>query len=318
MPDRELSFAKRVKEEITTHDFSDDCLRSLLSSYARCNGTLHIEDGREELDLSSESSSIAKFLYECVKKLYGVDVRFSYTKGMGFYERLKYHVLISESESLLGDLEVDYFSGRIPKNVVASPEQESAYLSGAFLAAGSVNDPRTPNYHLEIAVGEESYARWLSHLINKTKERSFTSKIIARRKQWVVYIKRNEQIPYFLVMVGAQEAALHFQDVIIERDFSCIGNRLHNLDTANMGKTLSSSKRQIEEIEYYVAKHGWSGIESPKLKELMKLRLDHPDASLEELAVLLSTELASTVSKSNVNHLFRFLHQEYLKDHGEN
>ena len=45
----------------------------------------------------------------------------------------------------------------------------------------------------------------------------------------------------------------------------------------------------------------------------MRLRLDHQDATLEELAKLLSEELNTTISKSNVNHLFRNLNYEYRK-----
>jgi DNA-binding protein WhiA len=60
-----------------------------------------------------------------------------------------------------------------------------------------------------------------------------------------------------------------------------------------------------------------SAIANLKLRALMELRLAHPDASLEELAELLSEELASSVSKSNVNHLFRSLHNLYLEEGGD-
>ena len=46
----------------------------------------------------------------------------------------------------------------------------------------------------------------------------------------------------------------------------------------------------------------------------MDLRVNNPDASLEELAVMLSEELATTISKSNVNHLFRYFHALYEKE----
>ncbi|OPZ32938.1 MAG: putative sporulation transcription regulator WhiA [Tenericutes bacterium ADurb.BinA155] len=82
-------------------------------------------------------------------------------------------------------------------------------------------------------------------------------------------------------------------------------------------KTLSAGKRQKEEIQYFVNTIGWDRIDNPKLKALMKLRLDHEDATLDELADLLSEELTSSVSKSNINHLFRYLHSEYQKAHHE-
>jgi DNA-binding transcriptional regulator WhiA len=58
---------------------------------------------------------------------------------------------------------------------------------------------------------------------------------------------------------------------------------------------------------------GFDRIDNPKLKALMQLRLSHPDATLEELRGFLSEELNTSISKSNVNHLFRYLDQEYKK-----
>nr|MCR5514183.1 DNA-binding protein WhiA [Bacilli bacterium] len=40
----------------------------------------------------------------------------------------------------------------------------------------------------------------------------------------------------------------------------------------------------------------------------MELRVKNPDASLDELSKLLSEELNTEISKSNVNHLLRYVH----------
>ena len=309
-----LSFAGEVKEEIARHPLPDTAIRSLLSSFAKASGEIHISGGQEELDLSTERANVAKFLYLSFRQVYGVSPRFAYTKGIGFRKRVKFHCLVPEAEYILSDLQVDFLSGRLPKDLTSTAEQAAAYLAGAFLAAGSVNDPSSSNYHLEIAFSDQTYANWIAHLLNRVFSHNFTSKVTKRRSQFVVYLKRSDQISDFLALIGAQESCLKFENVRVDRDFANIGNRLSNLDGANMSKTLKASERQAEAIEYFLSKDGWAHFDNPKKKALMELRLEHRDASLDELREMLSERLASSVSKSNVNHLFRSLLSEYEQE----
>ena len=62
---------------------------------------------------------------------------------------------------------------------------------------------------------------------------------------------------------------------------------------------------KILSIETY----GIKNIENEKQRELCKLRLENEDASMQELANLLSEKLSKEVTKSNVAHLFRKLHE---------
>ena len=79
----------------------------------------------------------------------------------------------------------------------------SGYLAGAFLASGSVNSPSTSNYHLEIALNSENYAKWLSKLFGKYKNGDIEPKITFRRDRYVIYFKKSDQIANFLIMIGA-------------------------------------------------------------------------------------------------------------------
>ena len=302
-----------AKEEIAAISFPSECKKSLLSAFARISGSLRLTSSAEELDLSTESAKIAKCLYLSASSLFEKQPRLSYSRGIGFRKKTKYHVLLPEAGSTMNELEIDYFSSRIPSALVASDEQASSYLSGAFLAGGSVNSPESSNYHLEIAVNDPSYAKWLVHLITKAQDHHFSPKISKRRNQWIVYLKRAEQISEFLVLIGATSACLKFEDTRVNRDFANIGNRLTNLDKANMAKTLGAGARQKKEIEALLERFPPTHF-NPKERALMDLRVNNPDASLEELAVMLSEELATTISKSNVNHLFRYFHALYEKE----
>ena len=313
----ELSFAMMAKEEIAAHDFPEELQRSFLSGFAKTGGSLRLGEGGEELDLSSESARIAKTLYLLAGKRYKGLPHFAYSRSFGRGKKTRFHVLIPHGNEVLDDLKVDFLTGKIDPSVVADDLEARCYLSGAFLASGSVNDPSSSNYHLEIAVTSASYAKWLSHLINKVLDHHFNAKVSNRRNQWIVYIKRSDQISEFLVLIGATEACLKFESVRIDREEVNIENRLENLDAANMSKTLQTGRKQVKQIEYLLAHHGFDAFPSDKSRALMKLRLAHPEASLGELAELLSEELSATVSKSNVNHLFRALEELYLKDGGK-
>ena len=306
-----------AKEEIAGHDFPTDLQRSFLSGFAKTGGSMRLGEHGSELDLSSESARIAKTLYLMAGKRYGGTPHFAYSRSFGRGKKTRFHVLIPNADQVLEDLHVDFLSGKIDPSVVSGDEEARCYLSGAFLASGSVNDPASSNYHLEIAVSSASYAKWLCHLVNKVLNHHFTAKVSARRNQWIVYMKRSDQISEFLVLIGATEACLQFESTRIDREEINIENRLGNLDAANMSKTLATGKKQVEQIEFLLQGRGFEVFPNDKFRSLMKLRLSHPEASLGELAELLSDELSATVSKSNVNHLFRSLNELYEKEGGK-
>lgn len=304
-----ISFARLVKEESAKAERSVSEKKALLSSFVRINGYLRIRGKQEGLELSSENSAIAKCVYQYLHELYGVDVRFAYTRSAGFLKRMVYHVIVDdEAGKILEDLEVDFFNPEKPKNVISSSEEVAAYLTGAFLAGGSVNNPASRSYHLEICVKDEGFAKFLLKIWSKYQPHPFSCKLSKRRNQFVLYLKRGDEISDFLVLMGAKDQCLAFEDVRISRDFSSIGNRLSNLDTANYGRVVLASKRQIEEINYLFEKEGKENISNPKLLALMELRVKNPDASSDELSKLLSEELNTEISKSNVNHLLRYVH----------
>ncbi len=308
------SFALKAKEEIASLPFPEIQAKAVLSAFAKLSGSLRLSSDAPSLDLVSVSAKIAKALYRLFNSLYGPVARFSYTRSSQFKKRVKYHCLVPAS--IMDDLELDFFSSKIPSFVLGKEELERCYLSGAFMASGSVNDPHSSSYHLEIATLDASYAKWLVHIINKMSGHAFNAKISTRRGQSVVYLKRAEQISDFLVLVGATSSCLEFENVRVERDFSNIGNRLANLDEANMAKTIAMAERQEKEIRYLIDKNGINSYYGKK-RALMEMRLSHPDASLTELSRLLSVELAATITKSNVNHLFRDIHAEYEKETGD-
>lgn len=311
-----MSFTQVVKEEICHNEYtSKDRLRALLAAYIRINGTMIFRDRKNYLSLSTENAKIARFIYSIVKSTYLCETHLAYkTTKRG---NTTYEVLIDETNvSILDDLEISFLEGKISKNIVKNDDTISGYLAGAFLASGSCNSPHTSNYHLELCVNSENYAKWLSKLFGKYKNSDIEPKIASRRDKYIIYFKKSDQIANFLIMIGAVESCMDFENVRIDRDMVNSANRLTNIDTANMKKRLETGKRQIKEIQHIDEMLGIDNIENDKMRILCRLRLENEDASLTELAELMGEELEHPVTKSNINHLFRSIHEMFLRYNG--
>lgn len=308
---KQHSFTQIVKEELCSNTYeSKDRLRALLAAYIRIDGSIILRGRKSYLQLSTENAKIAKFIYQTINEIYEVDTELSYkTRQNG---STLYVISVDESnQSIIDDLEISFLEGKISKNIVRNDDTISGYLAGAFLASGSVNSPETSNYHLEISLNNENYAKWLSKLFGKYKNSDIEPKITSRRDKYVIYFKKSDQIADFLIMIGAVSSCMEFENVRVDRDFMNSANRLTNMDTANMKRTVETGKRQAEEIKAIDDMLGIENIGNKKIRLLCSLRLENESASLNELADLLSEQMDKPVTKSNINHLFRSIHTLY-------
>ncbi len=317
---KEFSFTSQVKEELTQNEYTSlERLRALLAAYIRINGSLVIRNKATRLTLKSENAKISKFLYTTINEIYDAHAKLKMTTKNNLSKHTVYSIEIDEaSDTILEDLEVSFLEGKISKNIVRNDDTISGYLAGAFLAAGSVNSPETSNYHLEISLNSENYAKWLSKLFARYKNSNIEPKIIKRRDNYVIYFKKSDQISNFLIIIGAVSSCLEFEDVRANRDLINNANRLENMDTANMKKMLETGLRQIKEIELIDKKLGIKNIPNEKAKLLCRLRKENESASLLDLANLMGEELDKPITKSNINHLFRYLHELYERLNNDN
>ena len=312
---RKQSFTREVKEELCSNEYpSQDRLRALLAAYIRINGSLVFRDKKSYLSLSSENAKISAFIYKMLNDIYKSDARLIYETKTNLGKNRIYTIEIQEaSETILEDLDISFLEGKISKNIVRNDDTISGYLAGAFLASGSVNSPSTSNYHLEIALNSENYAKWLSKLFSKYHNSDIEPKITKRREQFVIYFKKSDQISNFLIMIGAVTSCLEFEEARMNRDLVNSANRLTNMDTANMKKIYETGLRQVEEIKVIDKAVGIENIENNKIRLLCSLRLENESASLTDLAELMSERLGKDITKSNINHLFRSIHEMYLR-----
>lgn len=308
------SFATHVKEEIVSNEYESlKTKKALLSAFIRINATMTIRNKHSLLTLKNENSKIIKFIYNLILDLYPSNLHLSYQKksktSTTYIINISNHV-----EEILDDLDVSFLEGKISKAIVYDDETIASYLAGAFLACGSINSPETSNYHLEFALNNENYAKWLSHLFPRYKNNKIEPRTIKRRNKYVIYFKKGDQIADFLVMVGAMSSAMDFENYRIDRDYMNNANRLENLDTANMMKTVEAGKRQAHEIKYLSNKYGETIFGSKKAQLVAQIRKEYISKPLDVIAQEVSEALNENVTKSNINHIFRKIHMMYIKE----
>lgn len=297
-----MSFAAQTKKELTLIEAERCCEQAELSALIRMNGAVQLSRQRMVLDVSTENAAIARRIFTLIKSRFGMSAELLVRKKMRLKKNNVYIVRIpSRVQEVLNALHIVsegfQFTPGIDPAVVRKPCCRRAYLRGAFLAGGSVNNPEGSSYHLEIASMYEEHCRDLTALANRYR---LNARFIERKKGFVFYIKEGEKIIEFLNIIGAHQALFKFEDVRIMRDMRNSVNRIVNCETANLNKTIGAAMRQIENIKLIEQEIGLHNLPD-KLREVAEVRLAHPDINLKELGELLKGK----VSKSGVNHRLR-------------
>ena len=305
------SFSHDVKEELCL--IGDSSLarnKAILAAYLRCNSYLSIQNNKTFLNFQTENAKVARYIYQLIKDIYAPKIHFIYVKNKKLNKTTAYKTIIDNKiDDILDDLDLSFVETKISRKIVFDDETIAGYLCGTFLACGSVNSPYNSKYHLELALQDEDYAKRIVKLFLRHKTINVEPKIVQRRNQWVVYIKKSDKIGDFLIMIGAVRSCIDFENVRVNRDFVNNANRLTNLDTANMTKTVEVAVKQKEWINTIDKYLGVDNIPNEKVKALCKLRLKYESASMSELSELMSKQLNIKVSKSNIAHLFRKINE---------
>ena len=188
----------------------------------------------------------------------------------------------------------------IPNNFIIDDDNlMRSYLKGVFLAKGSINDPQTSRYHLEILTDNIEYAEFINELLNNY---NLNSKILKRETKYMVYIKEAEKIGDFLRLIGTTKALLYYEDIRIYRDHINMTNRLNNCEQANVERTIQSADAQIKDIEL-IKKYGLELL-SEKEQLVAEYRLKYKEASLQELSEIISIETEQKITKPGLHHRF--------------
>ena len=308
-----MSFSSGVKEELVRIRLKTEQQRkSQLSGLALSCGALSIRRGGTGLTLSTETLSVGKLIATLALSLYDLDAEVGVTEREQRRAPLTVVTLSgADAETMLRETGVlvpvsnaDKSAGAealtigdaVPAAFTADEECVRAFLRGAFLGSGSCADPRR-GYHLEIVLRADALAESLCALLAAY---GLAARRHRRSDRAVVYVKGGD-VADFLALLGASSSVLKYEDVRTEREYRNYINRKSNCETANIGKTVDAAIAQRQAIETIEAHTDLSRLPAP-LYEAAMLRLNHPEATLQELADM------AEIGKSGMNHrLIRLL-----------
>ena len=294
-----MSFTVKVKEELLSLASRD---KNELSAMIKMSGSLGLASSGLTLSVTTENAKIARHLYELLSDLYQVKSEIRHHQKTNLRKNRVYTVFLDQKvEEILSDLHLaDSFFGieaGIDQAILTDDEASRAYLRGAFLSNGSMREPDSGKYQLEILSVYLDHAEDLAALMRRFL---LDAKTIERKKGAVTYLQRAEDIMDFLIVIGAMEAMAEFESLKLMREARNDLNRANNAETANIARTVTASMKTINNISKIVDTVGLGSLPSD-LQEVAYIRMNHPDYSIQQLADSLSRPL----TKSGVNHRLR-------------
>lgn len=299
-----MSYASEVKKELTAIKVHQKNAQAELMALIRMNGSIALANHQLILNIQTENPAIARRIYSLLKEFYHVESEIVVRRKMKLKKNNQYIVRLRyAAQHVLGDLGILQnlqIKERVPLELLDDEWMVRSYLRGAFLAGGSVNNPETSRYHLEIYSLYEEHNEMIAQMMNKF---GLNAQTTARRSGFIVYLKEAEKIADFMSLIGATNSMLQFENVRIVRDMRNSVNRLVNCENANMNKIANASTRQIENIRLIDERVGIQTLPD-KLREIAETRLAHQEVSLKELGELVP---GGPISKSGVNHRLRKL-----------
>ena len=281
-----MSFSLNVKEELEkVIPNSRHCQVAELAAIIHFGCKIGMNNGSpEKVTIISENSSVSRKYFTLLKKTFIIN---------GIAEKILQAVKVLDESGHLHSL-AEEVNPVLLKNSCC----RRSFLRGAFLCLGSMSDPNK-GYHLEFVCEYEAWAEQIRQMIGSF---DIEARIIRRKKYYVVYLKEGAGIVDLLNVMGAHRCLMQLETLRVEKEVRNSINRQVNCEAANITKTVNAANKQIQDIELLQKHYGLSNLPE-NLRQMAKIRLEHPESSLQELGGYLNPP----VGKSGVNHRLRKL-----------
>lgn len=282
-----MAMTAQVKAELASTVVTKTCCRKAeVSSMLRFADSLHLVGGGIVVEAELDTGAAARRLRRDIAGVYGHDSDVVLLKGNGLRRGTHYIVRVAkDGESLarqtgLIDQRNRPVRGLPPQVVSGSTCDAVAAWRGAFLAHGSLTEPgRSSSMEVTCPGPEAALA-----LVGAARRLGISAKAREVRGVDRVVIRDGDAIAELLTRLGAHETLLAWEERRMRREVRATANRLANFDDANLRRSARAAvaagarvERALEILGDEVPDH---------LRQAGQLRLDHKQASLEELGQL--------------------------------
>ena len=301
-----MSFSVETKNELARLEQEKECcMLAEIAGFIRMTGSIRLAGGGKfTIVMSTENPAVARHYKIMIKDYFDAEANLEVGQGTTLKKSKIYFLTIGpeeRSEQILRETGIlmvrggnNFISDGIYDGLIRTKCCKKAYLRGVFLGAGTITDPEK-SYHIEFVCMTQTLANDVKKLINSFVD--LHAKQIERKKHFVVYVKESEQIVDILNILQAHGQLLKFEDTRIIKETRNRTNRILNCDSANLDKTLNAAEKQLAAIHKIEEKKGLDFL-NPKLRAVAELRIENPEATLQELADMMDPPM----KKSGINH----------------
>lgn len=292
-----MSFCTQVKNDLVSLKTRRCCKEALIYGLMLFSRSFSFK----RMSIQTGNESVANLFCELARQVYGADAVIT----VGGEKRPTYKAqILSEGDRLkiLASVDFGIEDGIINTSVFSNECCAAAFLRGAFLACGSINDPEK-EYRAEFLAKTRENAESLIAFLN---DFGINARISSRGKYSVVYMKESTMIEDLLTTLGATNISLDIMNTKIIKSVKNNINRRGNCDSGNISKTVEASLKQRKAIEFLEKKSMLETLPA-ELKNAALLRKKYPEATLKELCEY-SRE---AVTVSGLNHRLKRIIEIY-------
>ena len=299
-----MAMTEAVKDELSRLSVTKPCCRKAeVSALLRFAGGLHISAGKIIIEVELDTAQVARRLRKDIAEVFGHESELSVVSASGIRKGSRYIVrVLADGDALarqtgLVDSNNRPIRGLPPQVVSAGICDSEAAWRGAFLAHGSLTEPgRSSALEITCPGPEAALA-----LVGAARRLGITAKAREVRNVDRVVIRDGDAIGALLTRLGAHETVLAWEERRMRREVRATANRLANFDDANLRRSaraaVAASARVQRAMEIL-------GAEIPDhLKEAGELRVNHGQASLEELGSLATPPMTKDAIAGRIRRL---------------
>ena len=292
-----MSFCSEVKNELLNVRPSACCRGSYAYAFMLFGRSFSLK----RIVLQTANENVAKAYCDAIRQNFKVNPKLS----CGGTTRPTYKAEItSEADRLKILATVDFGMGEtaIDRSFFNRECCIQAFVRGAFLSCGNINDPEK-EYRAEFNVKNPELGEELKILLS---EQGINMKCVSKGKGVQLYTKESATVEDLLTLIGAGKKTLDIIDTKIIKSVKNNMNRARNCDNANISKTVEASIKQRTAIAFLEETDRLYSLPHELLSAAI-LRKNNPEATLKELCKL--SEEPLTVS--GLNHRLKKIIEIY-------
>ncbi|MCI0689781.1 MAG: DNA-binding protein WhiA [Sporichthyaceae bacterium] len=293
-----------VKDELARLSVTKPCCRKAeVSSLLRFANSLHIVSARIVVEAELDTGATARRLRKDIAEVFGHASEVAVIAPGGLRRHNRWVIRVAQDGDVLArqtglvDSHGRPVRGLPPAVVSGASCDAAAAWRGAFLVHGSLTEPgRSAALEITCPGPEAALA-----LVGAARRLGVSAKAREVRGVDRVVIRDGDAIGALLTRIGAHESVLAWEERRMRREVRATANRLANFDDANLRRSARAAvaagarvARALEILGEDVPDH---------LAAAGRLRLEHKQASLEELGALADPPLTKDAVAGRIRRL---------------